>query len=54
MLGDYSRCCSIIIIIIINITSIATEFGSAKKIINHIQVTGTYRGHHQFEGQPTI
>ena len=24
------------------------------KIINHIQEPGTYRGHHQFKGPPTI
>ena len=24
------------------------------EIVNHIQMPGTYRGHHQFKGPPTI
>ena len=42
------------------ITSIALKSSGVrarkrkKKIINQIQESGTYRGHHQYEGPPTI
>ena len=38
----------------IALKSSGDELGRAKKIINHIQEPGTYMGHHQFEGPPTI
>ena len=54
-------CYSCKIIIIIKITSIALKSSGGpssevqqNKIINHIQEPGTYRGHHEFKGPPTV
>ena len=50
---------NIVIIIIHNFIALKSSGGPSSegqqnKIINHIQEPGTYRGHHQFKGPPTI